>query len=285
MSYPKYLLMPLSTSGHVPERIQGALSISNYFQAHLEVLHAQVSPKQFLPEDVIGMPQQLIQQLDAVAGKYAEEESEELQKMFSEYCQQNQVAVSSQTVEGSTTACWREVVGLRSEQVAERGKVADMIIIPQSKSGNPTSTFEAAIMRSGKPVMLVPRVMTEFKADRVLIAWNGSTESARAVTASLPILERASNVMIATSLKSADRKPDAKALQAYLEHYDIETTIEPFDSYHRITGEALIEHAGNLGADLMVMGAFTHRRVHEQIFGGVTRYMMANMKIPVLMMH
>ena len=285
MSYPKYLLMPLSTSGHVPERIKGALAISNFFNAHLEVLHAQVSPKKFLPEDVFGMPQKLVHDLEEVAGKYAEKEAQELQQMFAAHCKEKQVTVSEQTLANTTTAFLREAEGLRSEQVAERGKVADMIIIPQSKSGKPTSTFEAAIMRSGKPVMLVPRTMTEFKADKVLIAWNGSTESARAVTASLPILQRAKSVVIATSLRSADRKPDAKALQEYLGHYGIDASIEPFDSYHRVTGEALIEHASNLGADLMVMGAFTHRRVHEQIFGGVTRHMMANMKIPVLMMH
>ncbi len=285
MSYPKSLLMPLSTSGHVPERIKGALSICSFFQGHLEVLHAQISPRQFLPADVIGMPHKLIQELEVVAGKYSKSESGELQEMFASLCKQQQVKVSESSIDQQTTAHWQEVNGLRSELVAERGKVADLIVIPQSKSGQPTSTFEAAIMRSGKPVIVVPRTMIEFKANNVLIAWNGSTEAARAVTAALPILKRADKVVITTSKKSADRKPDSKELEQYLNRYGIKCSLNSFDSHHRVTGEVLLETASKLKTDLIVMGAFTHRRVHEQIFGGVTRHMMAHLTVPVLMMH
>lgn len=285
MIYPKSLLMPLSTSGHVPERIEGALAITAFFNGHLEVLHAQVSPRQFIPEGIIGMPQRLVQELESAADKYSESESDELQAMFARLCDKQQVSVSDQSRQDSPTAHWQEVNGLRSELVAERGKVADLIVIPQSKSGKPTSTFEAAIMRSGKPVVLVPRTMTTFSAERILIAWNGSTESGRALTHALPLLAQAKEVVIATSLSSAYRKPGADEVIEYLNRHGIAATSQSFDSKRRSAGEALLKLADEQRSDLIVMGAFSHRRVHEQIFGGVTRHMISHAQLPILMMH
>lgn len=281
---PKSLLMPLSTSGHVTERISGALSIAKYFGAHLEMLHAQVSPRQFLPDDVVGMPGALLKQLETLADKHSQSEAEELFSLFNRLCDEYEVEVSEEATDNAT-AFWREINGLRSELVAERGKVADAIICPQSKSGKPTSTFEAAIMRSGKPVIMVPRSMTQFKADKVLIAWNGSTESARAVTHALPILSRAKQVVVATSQSAQKNKPGLNSLQRYLQIHGVESTQTVFDSARRPTGEALLELSGQQSADLMVMGGFTHRRVHEQIFGGVTQHMVAYSDIPIFMMH
>ncbi|MGI1669854.1 MAG: universal stress protein [Neptuniibacter sp.] len=285
MINPKSLLMPLSTSGHVPERIKGALSVAKFFNAHLEVLHAQVSPSQFLPREVVGMPDSILQQLESVAGSYSKTESQKLQALFESLCAELGVNVSDDASSNLPNAHWQEVNGLRSELVAERGKVADMIIIPQSKSGKPSSTFEAAIMRSGKPVLLVPRVMTEFKVNKTIIAWNGSTEVARAVTHALPLLKKADEVVLATSYTASVIKPGLDEVQAYLEIHGVKASTTDFDSSHGPTGRAILDLAHEKQSDLIVMGAFTHRRVHEQIFGGVTQYMMGHSDLPILMMH
>ncbi|RDE19848.1 universal stress protein [Motiliproteus coralliicola] len=287
MIQPKSLLMPINTSGQVVERIQGALAVASYCGAHLEVLHAQVSPRQFIPEDAMAMrmPHQMVQQLEELADKYARSESDELQQQFAKLCDQQQVLLSAESSPDQASTHWQEVNGLRSELVAENGKVADLILIPRPRSGKPTATFEAAIMRSGKPVLLMPRTQTRFNPKRVLIAWNGSTEGGRAVTHALPWLQRAESVVIATSKNSAQKKPGADELIGYLSRHGIQAEPKQFDSRRRSAGEGLLDLAGELSADLLVMGAFTHRRVHEQIFGGVTRHMVANAQLPVLMMH
>jgi nucleotide-binding universal stress UspA family protein len=177
------------------------------------------------------------------------------------------------------------VNGLRSELVAEKGKVSDLVIIPQSKSGSSTATFEAAIMRSGKPVLLVPRTMTQFKADKVLIAWNASTEVARAISNALPILKRAQQVIITTGTRKGYRQPSPNELADYLKCHGINTIIEQFDNSHSATGEALMSFAKNHQSQLIIMGAYTRRRVREQIFGGVTRHMLAKSDLPIFMMH
>ncbi len=287
MVQPKSILMPISSSGEVKERLLGALSITAFFDAHLEVMHAQISPRRFIPDDAVArhMPHKLLHELEVLADKYSVTESSELQEMFVTLCEQQGVLSSEASVVDKPTAYWKEIVGLRSELVGERGKVSDLIIVPQPRSGNPTSTFEAAIMRSGKPVLLVPRTMTGFSAERVLIAWNGSTEGGRAVTHALPVLQQAKEVVVATSHSSAYRKPGADELIEYLARHNINAVANRFDSGRQSAGEALLALGQSLGSDMLVMGAFTHRRVHEQIFGGVTRHMVGHAKIPVWMMH
>ena len=287
MVQPKSILMPLSSSGQVQERLLGALSVTTFFNAHLEVMHAQISPRQFIPDDAVAkhMPHSLLHELDALADKYSVTESSELQRMFFTLCEQQGITHGEASIADQPTAYWREINGLRSELAGERGKVSDLIIVPQPKNGKPTSTFEAAIMRSGKPVLLVPRTMTTFSPKRVMIAWNGSTEGGRAVTHALPVLQKAKAVVVATSHSSALRKPGANELIDYLARHGIRAVSKNFDSGRSSTGEALLSLVDSMGIDLLVMGAFTHRRVHEQIFGGITQHMVGHANIPVFMMH
>lgn len=287
MTFPQSILMPLSTSGNEQERILGALSVTAFFGAHLEVLHAQVGPQRFIPEDAIArrMPHGLLHELEALADKYSTREADDLQKLFVSLCEQQGITFSDHSLAANVTAFWREVTGLRSELIGERGKVNDLVIIPQSKTGKASATLEAAVMRSGKPVLLMPRTQTHFSAERVIIAWNGSTEGARAVTHALPLLQQAQEVVIATSLSSAYRKPGADELQTYLQRHGIEAGTRTFDSRHKSAGEALLTLAGELKSELLVMGAYSHRRVHEQIFGGMTQYMVGHAKIPIFMLH
>jgi len=285
MIEPKSLLMPLSTSGHISERLEGALSIAQYFDAHLDILHAQVSPRQFIPEEAIGIPTKLVRELEALAGKFSQSESQALQTEFAKLCDKLKIRLSDRASSRYTTANWVEINGLRSELVAEKGKVSDLVIIPQSKTGRSTATFEAAIMRSGKPVLLVPRTMTQFSADRILIAWNASTEAARAVSHALPLLKRAREVIITTSTSKHYRKPSPSELADYLKIHGIQAQIKQFDNNQQSTGESLIRFANNHQSQLIVMGAYTRRRVREQIFGGVTQYVLAKTEIPIFMMH
>ncbi|WP_322003262.1 universal stress protein [Marinobacter alexandrii] len=287
MTVPKSILMPLSSSGQEKERMLGALSVAAYFSAHLEVLHATLNPRRFIPDEVVArrMPQSLLQELEALASKYSVTESSELQQLFQSLCDQNHAPLTEQLIHDAPTACWQEIVGLRSELVGERGKVHDLIIVPQPKSGTPTSTFEAAIMRSGKPVLLMPRTLTTFCADRVLIAWNGSTESARAVASALPVLKAAKQIVVGCSNRSSAREPGIDKLIQYLARHGVEAIGKHFDSHRLAAGESLLQLSDSIGSDLIVMGAYTHRRVHEQIFGGVTRHMVGHATIPIWMMH
>ena len=285
MISPKLILMPLSTSGHVTERLKGGLAVAKYFNAHLDVYHTHLDPKRFLPTGPLGLPTKLVKELDSVAGRFATTESANLKTEFVSLCAQQQVKYTDDSAEHPThpSASWHINIGVRSEIIAEQGKVADLIIIPQSKSGKSTSTFEASVMRSGKPILLVPRQMTHFDIKTVVIGWNASTEVSRALTYSLPLLKQAKKVVICTSASSADKMPNGHEVVKYLAQHDIKSEFVTFNNGRQSTAKAFMSVAQMHNADLVVMGAFTHRRIHEQIFGGMTNYMLANTTLPILM--
>ncbi|ASM49628.1 hypothetical protein PESP_a1522 [Pseudoalteromonas espejiana DSM 9414] len=285
MISPKLILMPLSTSGHVTERLKGGLAVAKYFNAHLDVFHTHLDPKRFLPTGQLGLPSKLVKELDSVAGRFASTESANLKSEFINLCAEQKVIYTDTSTTHLThpSAAWHINLGLRSEIIAEQGKVADLIIIPQSKSGKSTSTFEASVMRSGKPILLVPRQMTNFDIKTVVIGWNASTEVSRALTYSLPLLKQATKVVICTSASSADKMPNGHEVVKYLAQHDIKSEFVTFNNGRQSTAKAFMSVAQMHNADLVVMGAFTHRRIHEQIFGGMTNYMLANTTLPIFM--
>lgn len=285
MISPKLILMPLSTSGHVIERLKGGLAVAKYFNAHLDVFHAHLDPKRFLPTGQLGLPSKLVKELDSVAGRFASTESANLKSEFINLCADQKVIYTDNSTTHLThpSAAWHINLWLRSEIIAEQGKVADLIIIPQSKSGKSTSTFEASVMRSGKPILLVPRQMTNFDIKTVVIGWNASTEVSRALTYSLPLLKQATKVVICTSASSADKMPNGHEVVKYLAQHDIKSEFVTFNNGRQSTAKAFMSVAQMHNADLVVMGAFTHRRIHEQIFGGMTNYMLANTTLPIFM--
>lgn len=285
MISPKLILMPLSTSGHVTERLKGGLAVAKYFNAHLDVFHTHLDPKRFLPTGQLGLPSKLVKELDSVAGRFASTESANLKSEFINLCADQKVIYTDTSTTHLThpSAAWHINLGLRSEIIAEQGKVADLIIIPQSKSDKSTSTFEASVMRSGKPILLVPRQMTNFDIKTVVIGWNASTEVSRALTYSLPLLKQATKVVICTSASSADKMPNGHEVVKYLAQHDIKSEFVTFNNGRQLTAKAFMSVAQMHNADLVVMGAFTHRRIHEQIFWGMTNYMLANTTLPIFM--
>jgi nucleotide-binding universal stress UspA family protein len=284
MNDPKILLTPLSTSGQVEERLQGALAVAQYFKAHLQVLHAQASPSQFMPRGVVGLSPKLWQEMETIADSSSRSDAQKLHQRFAQLAADSNIALSDSCLADAASASWHNVVGLRSEQVAQRGKVSDLLIIPKPKSGIATSTLEAALLYSGRPVLVMPRTQTSFSPTRISIAWNGSTEAARAVANALPFLTRAQQLRILTREHGEEKEPSALALQHYLKCHGINSQIEHLKQRSH-DGEDLLDATKADKAELIVMGAYSHNRLHQQVFGGVTRHVLEHAEIPVLMSH
>jgi nucleotide-binding universal stress UspA family protein len=138
-------------------------------------------------------------------------------------------------------------------------------------------------------VLIVPRSwLLQPVGGRILVAWDGSRESAVALQASLPLLAGAAAVTL-VSLREEREAADAGALQispalAWLNRHGIRAEAEQHTTATG-TAEALLFHAARMSADLLVMGAYGHPRLRELMLGGVTRDMLARMNLPVLMAH
>lgn len=121
---------------------------------------------------------------------------------------------------------------------------------------------------------------------RVLVAWDGRREAARAVHDALPLLQRAANVSVLAVNPPAhnDAIPCADICQ-HLARHGVRTEAVSHQTANDNVGTSILSYATDLDADLVVMGAYGHSRLSEMMLGGVTRTMLSQMTVPVLMSH
>jgi nucleotide-binding universal stress UspA family protein len=174
-----------------------------------------------------------------------------------------------------------------------RARYSDLAIIGQSKSDEPTPAVpndlpQYLLMSCGRPILLVPCSGTFATVGRrPMVAWDGSLGATRAVHGALPMLKRAEqvDVVVFTGDKadiSSEQAGDDIAL--FLARHSVKVNVLRFDD-SIADGKPLLALAPDCGADLIVMGGYGHTRLREMVMGGVTRTVLRNMNLPILMAH
>lgn len=185
---------------------------------------------------------------------------------------------------------WRAVrgtSGLSSQGVVEACRVADLVIAAQPQAGR-VSEIDDILFESGRPVLFIPYITKSFKNfERVLVAWDGSRESTRAVFDSLPLFRAAREVEI-FSVDPADTPTQSGALTGAdlaetLARHGLKVDVNTQDSNKIATPMVLENRCSDFSADLLVMGAYSHARIRERLFGGTTQILLESMTVPVLM--
>ncbi len=188
---------------------------------------------------------------------------------------------------GTFAVCFRSLVGSEVDEVLRFGRLSDLTVVARpsaEEEGGLTTTFDAALFDSGRPMLLVPNLPTADLGTTVAIAWNRSREAARAVGAALPLLKAAGKVVILTARDSGG-EAEPSELAAYLALHGVNARTWAFVPGPGSLGGALLEEAGKAGANLLVMGAYGHSRLREMVLGGVTRSILADAELPVFLMH
>ena len=185
----------------------------------------------------------------------------------------------------------KDLIGL----VTTRARYADLAVVGQADPGHPlfdtlAKLPEAVMLGCGRPVLIVPyAARARAIGKRILVAWNGSREATRAAADALPLLQRAETVMVLTigTTKDGDSNGNqpARRLVEHLAQHAIQAESSHFVSDDLQPGDMIMSRAADLGCDLIVMGGYGHSRTRELILGGVTRAILQNMTVPILMSH
>ena len=181
---------------------------------------------------------------------------------------------------------WHEETGREDEITATRALLADMIMMTRPSPDSEVSatlTLNAALFESARPVLLAPPQGGIVPGAHAVIAWNGSPQVSRAVRTALPLLAKTGKITVVTFDARGDVTPGGEDVARYLAWHGIDAAVQSTSSEG--SGTALLNVCGELGADLLVMGAYTHSRLRQLIMGGVTRHILDNASIPVLMAH
>lgn len=277
------IIMPFASQEDGEQRLEGALRVAQFFNAHLDVLHAQTGAEKLMPSERRLVSRKFYDQIDKLVRDYVHDDMAQAKQSFEQL--RTQYSIHDEiTGSDAVSANWHDIFGYRGEVVAEWGKVSDLIIIPQSLNGQTSVSFEAAVNHGGKPILVMPRKQTHFAPETIMIAWNGDNAGANAVNSALPLLKKAKQVVVVTSEKYLSKKPTQVDLARYLARHKIEVECLAFAHKSRKTGAQLLEVASELNADLIVSGAFSHQNLHQKVFGGVTQKLLMRSVIPLWMM-
>ena len=187
---------------------------------------------------------------------------------------------------GGPTAGWREIEGMEGQVVGSHGRLFDLIVVGR-EFGRPWLNWrvmvESALFESGRPVILIPETLSTTFGEHVVIAWNSSTETARTVAFSMPLLARARTVTVISVEGWGTPGPGGEELAVYLGRAGVPATARTVDPDGRSPGVTILDECARSGADLLLKGAYTQSRLRQLIFGGATRHILAQAQIPVLL--
>ncbi|EHL96003.1 universal stress family protein [Acetobacteraceae bacterium AT-5844] len=289
MAYRR-LLLPLTGTAAGEAALHTALMVARIWNAHVHCLHVRVDARDVAPLAGEGLSGAMIEEMMAATERESGERANRVHALFERFVQGRDVTIalnaeSALKAEGPTLS-FESIAGREEDVVAQQSRLYDMAVVPHPEADDDVSSSDAlhaVLFDSGRPVLIAPREIPTTIGTRVCCAWNGTAESAAAVAASLPWLHRADKVQILYSDDYQRRGPAVEGIQAYLRWHEIESDAVAFKPQTREVGAGLLGATRDFNADLLCMGAYSHSRLRQLILGGVTRHVLENADIPVLM--
>ena len=187
---------------------------------------------------------------------------------------------------------WVAYDGDVTKAVVSASRLADVIVLSLDNAQNnvrphPMLSIADVAVETRCPVLAVPADAKSLDTGgRILVTWDGGHESANAMRAALPLLQHAGSVHLVTIVEpdKAGAFPSIEA-SAYLSRYGVHSELVERERGKLSIEETIESVAGEIGADLIVMGAFGHSRLRETLLGGVTRYFLSDSNIPLFLAH
>jgi nucleotide-binding universal stress UspA family protein len=280
----KTILIPFHDEDAGRTAIDAATLLARRFGSYIEGLLVQEGPH-LAPGRTMPMPAEYLSQ----AVKQWREFADSAREHFLHITREKGIATGELETEGQAPmAGWREMDGRESDVVGEYGRLFDLIVIGRTQgetSGRWQETCEAALFESGRPVLLAAHETPRTLGDTVVIAWNGSTETARSVALAMPMLSAASHVVVLSIEGGMMPGPSCRELAHHLVRNGIAAEALTASGSGRTVGEAILQESEAANADLLIKGAYTRSRLRQIIFGGATEHVMKHAPLPVLLAH
>ena len=285
----KTILVPATGSDTDDGVFTSALAVARAFDAHLDLLHVRVDAAAMaatMASDGSGaaMITGLVERID----EDARQREETTKQLFQRFCEREGLVIAdSPSGLPGPSAQWHRQTGDEAYWITEYGRSADLLVIgrPAEDQGVSIDTIETALLGSGRPVLIPPAIPIAALPETIVVAWKAAPEAARAVTAAMPFLARAKQIVILTVAEEQGISDEEGArLMTSLRWHGLNASTRHLQPDSRGAADTLLAVAGEHGA-FVVMGAYGHSRLREWIFGGFTRHVMRGAEVPVLMMH
>ena len=290
MSY-RSILVPLDGAPDNRAVLQNALGIARTFNAHVEVMHVRPDPRDAVPLFGEGLSGDMLEEMIAAADKDTQTTASAVRGLVDELCADAGLALQDKPGGGedSVTIGWREAVGREDDIVSTRGRLSDLIVTASpTEEASPmrSLSLNAALFDCGRPVLVLPAAPQTHDVGRVVaIAWSGTAQGARAVQGALPIITRAAQVHVLTCESERTEKSAGEELAEYLAWWGVTPNVHTFPPGPDGVGQAILDKVADVGADLLISGAYSHSRLMQTVIGGVTSLLLDKASVPVLFSH
>ncbi len=285
----KTILVPATGNQTDDAVFTSALAAARAFDAHVDFLHVRVDAAAMvavMATDGSGaaMVSGLVERIDEEATR----REDTARQMFDRFCERERLAIEDAPAgQQSPTARWLRQTGDEAYWFREYGRAADLLVIghPADDQGVSIDTIEAALVGTGRPVLIVPANPLASLPETIVIAWKAAPEAARAVTAAMPFLSRSKRILIVTVAEEQGLSDEEGArLMTALGWHGLNASTRHLRPDRLGAADTLLTAAAEEGA-LVVMGAYGHSRLREWVFGGFTEHVLRRAAVPVLMMH
>ncbi|MEL0112532.1 MAG: universal stress protein [Rickettsiales bacterium] len=283
----KTILVPLEESDVLPSILECALIVAKRFNSYIEGLYEQPG----LTEVVVAgeglgvTPPDLVETFQ----QQEKERAVRAHELFETFMKEKGIPLNGGGAPQShPTAGWVEEEIPGRDLVGNRGRLFDLIVVgrPVRSSATPTmSLLEAALFETGRPILIAPPKPPSGLGKHIVISWNGSYETPRCISFAMPLLLSAEKVTVLQIEEGMVPGPSAADATIHLRRNGIDANAVNIEAGRRTAGEAVLEEAEKLNADLLLKGAYTRSRLRQMIFGGITSHILDAAEIPVLMCH
>ncbi|MDB5512534.1 MAG: UspA domain protein [Enterovirga sp.] len=272
------ILVPTETHDVMASVLETALLVQQRFGGYVEGFALRPAVPDYVPIDMVsGLAWHVDENAD-------EETRRQAYGLFDDFMRArglNSSAGSAQPGYG-----WHAKAPAGDAFLASHGRVFDLTVLGRPVSGRAQpsmASLEAVLFESGRPLLIAPPTPPKGVGDTVVIAWNGSTETARTVAFATPFLRKAARVIVLQVEGWSVPGPSADQLADSLRRTGIETETVLSQREFRNDGETILAQTERLGGNLLVKGAYTQSRLRQMIFGGATAHILAAANVPVLM--
>jgi nucleotide-binding universal stress UspA family protein len=274
------ILASLASEAHAPATLAAAAMLARSGNAHLTGLYVTPAMRLYVasPYGDVDVTARLLEQ----HRKFHEDECGKVRALF------------EKTVDGETFGhAWRNADSPHIdplETIMQHARACGLVVAHNpARDDDGERLGERLVMECGRPVLLVPAGDAPQTLGRdVTVAWNGTRESARAMFDALPLLREAEMVHLLwvdpPVGPSEDASRAADSVAASLAHAGV-TCEAVVASAQKAVGDEILGRVADYGSDLLVMGGYGHSRFRQLVFGGVTRQVLSDMPVPVLMSH
>ena len=274
------LVVHVDTCDSCNERISAAVALARKHGAHLKgvALALKSSISTYLGIDI---PTSLTEQQQ----KLVREATEQAMKTFEKMASEAGISFDSEIIEcGAAKA---------PAALSFHARHADMTFIGQPDPDGGRGSFqetllEGVLFSSGRPVYIVPYVgRPHMEHRKAVIAWDGGRKAVRAVNDAIPLLQAREEVFVV--VVNPDKRKDVhgpkpgRDIARHLERHDVNATVVPLIMPEAAADTVILNYLTDSGSDLLVMGAYSHSRLREKAFGGVTNTIIHHMTTPVVM--